>query len=447
MKTAILLLSFVLSLPAAEFIVGVCTHFSQGKGYLPGNLDLIKQAGVRSIRDEAGWRAVEREKGRLVMPAYADEYVEQAVKLGLEPMIILDYGNTLYEGGDKVTTPEAIEAFVRYSEFMVMHFKGKVRHWEIWNEYDISIGSRSPGTADDYVRLIQAVYPRIKKVDPAIIVYGTAVTGGGVRNGWLERVMQLGGLKFMDVVSIHTYNYSNSGRERTPEAWAEWMQQVQSMLQKYSGGKPVPLYITEMGWPTQVDRRGTPPEVAAAYLGRMYLLARTMPWLNGIWWYDFQDDGWKYEYNENNFGLVRADLTPKPPYFALASVAPLVGRAEFAGRVETGDPNVWILKFREPGGQDVWAIWSSHPDDGWQVTLRGGRGALTVEQVGGRSIARQWGNRNWTAGREGQTSADTLQFVAGRTPWLLRGDLSGVSFAGVTRREFPEAARTSVLLQ
>ena len=109
------------------FRVGVCTHFSQGKGYLPENLSLARQAGIRSIRDEATWRPVERVKGQFAMPEAYDAYVDEAVRLGLEPLLILDYGNPFYDGGDKPISAEAVEGSVRYSEFLVRHFKGKVK--------------------------------------------------------------------------------------------------------------------------------------------------------------------------------------------------------------------------------------------------------------------------------------------------------------------------------
>src|SRR5207248_11095669 len=135
-------------------------------------------------------------------------------------------------------------------------------------------------------------------------------------------------------------------------------------------GKPAPLYVTEMGWPTQIDKRGMPPRASADFLARMYLLSRTLPFMKGIWWYDFQDDGWNATYNEANFGIVRPDLTPKPAYFALAGVAGLVSTSEYIGRVDTGDPDVYVLKFRQKSGKEVWAVWSAHEDDDWQVELK-----------------------------------------------------------------------------
>lgn len=438
------------SAPAAEpavpfpFTVGVCTHFSQGKGLLPSSLNLIREAGVASIRDEVAWRGIEREKGKLRMPEEWDAYVTRAAKEGLAPLLILDYGNPFYDNGDKPRSEEALEGFARYCEFIVRQFKGKVRHYEVWNEFDIKIGGGTPGTAEEYAKVLKEVYPRIKAIDPSIIVYGGAMTPGGVRNGWLEKMLAAGALPFLDVVSIHTYNYGQPGRDRTPEAWAEWMQKVGELIAKYNNGKPAPLCVTEMGWPTQIDQRGTPPRLSAAYLARLFLLSRTMPFLKGIWWYDFQDDGWRATYNEHNFGIVRPDLTPKPSYFALADVAALVARAEFLGRAECGDPDVWILRFRGRGCKDVWAIWSAHEDDDWQVTLRTSAPnakPVTMQEVGARAVERPWGSRNWPEERNAPVLRDQLEIVVRDTPWLVSGDLSSVTVSGVKQRQFTEANR------
>jgi len=428
----------------SPFIVGACTHFGQGKGLLAANLSLIRQAGITSIRDEVVWRGIEREKGRLKMPEEWDAFVRRAAASGADPMLILDYGNPFYDGGDKPLSDEATEGFARYSEFVVGHFKGVVRHYEIWNEYDIKIGSKSPGSAENYVKLIQKVYPRIKAIDPSITVYAGAMTPGGVKNGWLEKMLAEGGLAFMDVVSIHTYNYGRPGRERTPEAWAEWMQQVQGLITKYNHGNPAPLCVTEMGWPTQIDKRGIPPRLSADYLARMYLLSRTMPFLKGIWWYDFQDDGWMATYNESNFGIVRPDLTPKPAYFTLASVATLAAKAQYEGRIDAGDPDIFILKFRESSGRQVWAIWSAHEDDDWQVTLRTSAASpkpLLISEVGRRPVERPWGSRHWADERNAPGMPRDLDITVRGTPWLLMGDLAGVTLTGVKQRPFPEATR------
>ena len=204
------LLMWMALLPAAgtaadAFVVGACTHFGQGKGLLKGNLSMMRQAGISSFRDEVGWRAIEKTKGQYEMPAAWDEFVNEGRKAGIEPLLILDYGNPLYDNGDKPRSAEAIEAFTKYAEFVVRHFQGRVKLYEVWNEWDIAIGSKTPGSADDYGALLKGVYPRIKAVDPSITVFGGAPTPGGVKNGWLDRILEKGALPFMDALSIHTY--------------------------------------------------------------------------------------------------------------------------------------------------------------------------------------------------------------------------------------------------
>jgi hypothetical protein len=432
----------------SRFTVGVCVHFAQNKGILGVNLELIRQAGVHSIRDEVYWSGVEREKGRLVMPEAWRAYVDEAVRQGIEPLLILDYGNPFYDKGDKPRSEEAVEAFTRYGEFVVRTFKGRVRRYEVWNEWDIGIGNTTPGTADDYVRLLKKVYPRLKAIDPGITILGGAMTAEAVRSGWLERMLQSGALPSCDAVSLHTYLYSRSPRMRTPEAWAGWMGDVQAMLRTYNRGGDVPVYITEMGWPTHIAKNGTSPQLSADYLARLYLLARTLPFMKGIWWYDFQDDGWNYAENEHNFGLVRPDGTPKPGYLALSTLGDLIAGAEYLGRVPAGDPDLWILRFRKSDGKDAWAIWSSHGDDGWQVTLRSGRKnpePVLAQKAGSIGVRRSWGSRGWAEERRAPVRESDLELTVQGTPTLLIGGLPDVTVTQVKRREFPEAQRQQTL--
>jgi hypothetical protein len=420
-----------------SFIVGACTHFSQGKGLLERNIESVKRAGIASIRDEVSWGAIEREKGKLAMPSQFDTFVRKAAGEGLNVLLILDYANGFYDDGDRPRSPEAIEGFCRYAEFVVRHFGKDVRLYEIWNEWDIGIGlperHNKGGSAQDYFNLLKAVYPRIKAVDPGVTVIAGASTSGAVKKGWLEDVVKLGALDFCDAVSIHSYNYSDRFPERGPEACSAWMTGVQGMLRTHNDGKDVPFYVTEMGWPTHVARHGTDPELAASYLARLYLLARTSPSFAGIWWYDFQDDGWSPQYNEDNFGLVRPDLTPKPAYHVMADVAPVVAGGEFIGRVATKDESLWILRFKV-GSKDCWALWSADDKDR-QVVLRTefADRPITIQQTGSDALLVQWGFRDWTS-RRSEPAADRLSLLVGPRPVLIGDDLAGVSVAEVVAR-------------
>jgi hypothetical protein len=418
------------------FLVGACTHFSQGKGSLDQNLEKIRRAGIASIRDEVGWGAVEREQGKLVMPEQFDTYVRRAAAQGLHVLLILDYGNRFYDDGDRPHSPAAIEGFCRYAEFVVKHFGKTVRSYEIWNEWDISIGMpqkyRKGGSAQDYAKLLKAVYPRIKAADPGVTVVAGACTSGGVKKGWLEEIVKLGALDACDAISIHSYNYSDKFPQRGPEACSAWMTGVQEMLRKYKGSD-VPFYVTEMGWPTHVGKNGTDPELAASYLARLYLLARTSASFQGLWWYDFQDDGWKAEYNEDNFGLVRPDLTSKPAYDVLKNITPVVANARYVDRLATKDENLWILRFKI-GNEDCWFLWSADDQDR-QVILqtRSPAEPVMIRQTGHEPYVAQWGLRGWTS-KDVAFVPNRLSLVVGARPYLIGNDLLTVSVVDVISR-------------
>ncbi|MFR6032684.1 MAG: hypothetical protein ACLUKN_05595 [Bacilli bacterium] len=118
-------------------------------------------------------------------------------------------------------------------------------------------------------------------------------------------------MKNCDVATLHTYNYGEQRTFNTAEAWYARMQNIENMLKKYNDGQLKPLIITEMGYPNQTSNAGSTYERTAIQAAKIYLLARTLPWLKGIYWYDFQDDGWDSDYNENNFGIIKADFATR----------------------------------------------------------------------------------------------------------------------------------------
>ena len=146
---------------------------------------------------------------------------------------------------------------------------------------------------------------------------------------------------------------------------------TEDVIHRYTDGRDLPLYITEMGWPTYSGANGISPQEAATNLAQMFLLARTMKFLNGIWWYDFRDDGWDASNKENDFGLVRPDLTPKAAFAALETVAPLVRDALSVEDASTGSQTIRVLRFRLGGGKQVLAVWSINHAGAARVRVTG----------------------------------------------------------------------------
>jgi polysaccharide biosynthesis protein PslG len=337
--------------PGHPFEMGVVTHFGQNKGNISANLNLIQQMGATSIRDEVQWSTVEHQKGQYVMPTGTETFVNASLARGVRPLLTLAYGNPLYDNGNKPTSDAAIEGFAKYAEFVVSQLKGRVSLYEIWNEWDGSVGNTTPGTAESYVKLLKVVYPRLKAIDPNAIIVGGAVSGGAISGSWFNQMLAAGALSASDAISVHQYIYSSHG---TPEILINKLAAIENTLRSHNANQDFPLYLTETGWPTTV---GTSAVQFGDFNAETVLLAGSLSFLKGIWWYDFQDDGTQASNVEDNFGLVRADLTPKPGYYALTAVMGWIGGAEFAGRLTTSDPAVDGVQFRLSNGQQGIATW------------------------------------------------------------------------------------------
>jgi polysaccharide biosynthesis protein PslG len=339
----------------SPFDIGISVHLAGNPGMLSSSLALISQAGANSVRDDVPWAQVERVKGQLAMPSGVDNLVDQALKANVQPLLILDYGNPFYDSGEKPVSPQALTAFARYAVFVVQHFKGRVHRYEMWNEWNVTTGNTRSGTPQEYVQFLRVVYPAVKAIDPSAVFIAGAI--GGLKLDWLSAMLSAGAIGSFDALSIHPYNFGRS--TRTGDVWAQDMLATEAAIHRYTEGRDIPLYITEMGWPTYSGSTGISPKQAGVYLAQMFLLARTMTFIKGIWWYDFRDDGWDTSNKENDFGLVDPNLKPKPAFAALATVVPIVRDTLGVEDLPTGSPSLRALRFRLHGDNQVIALWNT----------------------------------------------------------------------------------------
>ena len=88
----------------------------------------------------------------------------------IRPLVILNYGNRFYDKGNYPVTPESIEGYKRYCGEIVRFSGGRVRLFQLWNEWDGGCGMSSlgfgRGKAAGYVKMLKEVYPQLKKIAP-----------------------------------------------------------------------------------------------------------------------------------------------------------------------------------------------------------------------------------------------------------------------------------------
>ncbi|WP_269523086.1 hypothetical protein [Coraliomargarita parva] len=446
---------------APVFKLGVVTHMGkQFQGYsIESTTQRLKDAGIMSFRDEIYWKEVEKEKGVLKVPSYADEMVNTALAKGIDPLIILSYGNPFYDEGGYPLSEEAQAGYIRYAMFLIEHFKGRVHTFELWNEWDMGLGvprkKGEPRKRPDpklYADFVASVYPVLKKAYPDV----TFLAGGHamfsvhsgkpdlnsknpweLMRGWFDEVLSYGLIQNCDGLAMHTYVKA----VEDPELWIRWMRELQDRYAKdYNNGQPVPMYVTEVGWFTH-SGAGVDHYVQADHIARLVLLSRTIPEIKGLWYFNMANDV---------FGISHGSGSPRPAYFSLADVSELVSNGEYLGRVETSNPNVYILRFKAQDGSEKWAAWSREKlgfrDERYNSPVTGYYGVqlqnegdtskpLQVQIAGMGPYELVWGQLKT---RYGSIDPTLGKLTVGPRPQIISGDLSQVHVLSVKATELPD---------
>lgn len=368
-------------------VVGMNNHFAQQKGILEINMDLMSKAGVSWIRDEYSWTSVEKSKGVYTFPAHLDNYVNAAKAKGMKVLLCLEYGNPMYDGGGAPYTEIGRLAYANYVKAVIEHLRGKVDAVEIWNEWSGNFGTGSivGNSPMYYAELLKVVYPIVKQAAPEVLVVAGATHNEGT--DWFKGMFEAGGYHYFDVLSYHPYNYPDDPETVSAKGSIEQNMLINSnLLKEYGGVKPI--WLTEYGWPTGTNEAAVTESQQAAYMVRTYTMGMAYG-IEGIFWYDFQNDGNTESDREHNFGIIRSTTanvpnSPKPSYIALAQFSSMLNGAEFVKEYRISK-NTYCYRFYNATDQeDVVVLYNIHGTV--DLTLSGGTAAMNVYDMYGNSI-------------------------------------------------------------
>ncbi|MBN1477609.1 cellulase family glycosylhydrolase, partial [Candidatus Sumerlaeota bacterium] len=292
-------------------------------------IEMLLEAGIGMIRDECHWSLVERTPGEFSLPENWSANLDINRANGIETLLILNYTNEAYDDGLGPHTEGGREAFARYCEFMAQETLGRVRYFEIWNEPNAAGFWPPEPNPEDYAALVAVAAEAIRAVNPeAFIIAGST---SGTDEAFFRRAFEAGMNGHCDAISIHPYctPASPEGAEIFPR-----MRAIHEMSGEY--GDPLPVWITEFGYPTRGASSVTEDQ-QANFVARTYLLALTQPWITSTFHYWFGPDQASDDWNENNFGLVRHDRTRKPSFDAVRTLTDLFASAEFSESLDVAE--------------------------------------------------------------------------------------------------------------
>ncbi|MCL4296581.1 MAG: hypothetical protein KJ077_12670 [Anaerolineae bacterium] len=273
------------------------------------------------------------------------------------------------ESGTSTAVPP-LEYWGDFVYKIASQYKGRVKHWVIWNQPDVT-DPASPshtwdGTAEDYYRLLKEGYLKIKSVDPAMQVHlaGLTYTWDSDRGNppYLGRLLALiatdpeaaANNYFFDAVSYHLYY--------NPRRMLEILTDVRSILDAHGlGGKPI--WINETNAPPSEDSLEplsgpAGVSVTLSEQSAFVIQAFAMALAGGAERIAFNKMRNDYPHPEaiEPYGLLRADDSRRPAFAAFQVVSTYFAGVSKTSWLQLGD--VYIVTL-DRVGQATTVLWNT----------------------------------------------------------------------------------------
>ncbi len=307
---------------------------------------LAALAGVNWIRDRLNWLEIEPAEDRFVSSNRYDFAVREQATQGLQILEVTHMSPAWANPKAKRFPLDLRDAF-KYHREIARQWHGSVGAFEPWNEADIDAFGGHTGS--EMASLQKAAYFGLKAGNPKVLACMNVFAIH--RAATLEDFAANEACPYFDTFNLHHYEPFAS----YPRLYADF--------RAVSGGKP--LWVTECSlpvkWsgdprlqePTWPDQRLQSERVAITYALALHEGAR------GVFFFILPH----FVEGQTQFGLLRADLTPRPGYLALAAVGRLLADAQALGQLKSDkDMHGYLFRARPDGRKaDVLVIWSDAP--------------------------------------------------------------------------------------
>lgn len=292
--------------------------------------DLMKQMKVSWVRVDFDWSAIETERGHYDW-SYPDRMVTEATARGMQVLALLTYTPNWARppGTTSHAPPDSDADFAQFASAAAGRYSPRgVHSWEIWNEPNISGFWEPRPDVDRYGTLLRAAADAIRGIDRA----ATLITGGLTRGTdtpdglrisqttFVEGLYANGAAQHADAIAVHPYSFPFLPASSDLVGGYADLPRIHDVTRRNDdGGKKI--WITEFGAPT-----GTAAEAMSEADQKMSVqqarsMAESWNWAGPLIYYELRDSGTDPADLEQNFGVLRADLSPKDAATALMTSA------------------------------------------------------------------------------------------------------------------------------
>jgi len=391
-------------LEKGKFRMGIHNHTYLSSSRMQERMcDALVACGAKLVRTSVGWR-------RIVQPTGPDEWrwesedrrVDAFVSRGID-IDALCWSNPKWAAATNLSAychdadsirrkhaqiwqacrPVDLSLNEDYFAALAARFRGRIAYYEIGNEWDLM--HFYPGTIDDAVKILGSCARGLRRGDADAVVSTCGFAAPDthfrlvVNRNIQERVI-VEAQDSYDVHAVHMHGAFTQYRKEVTERFLPMRRRL---------GVTAPWFSNESastivwGNETSVGEDVWKKILFAwAYGSRDYV------------WYNLRGTGWNPKDSEQGYGMLSADLKPRPSYAAFAALTELLNGFDFIATLQSEKYGMELFVFRgdrEGRRETVVAGWRNRPSDrgdvrfrtpspqAWHVDHMGNRRSLPVE--------------------------------------------------------------------
>ncbi|MBN2711638.1 MAG: endo-1,4-beta-xylanase [Planctomycetes bacterium] len=313
---------------------------------------LLSAAGVRWLRIFPGWHSIEKNQGEFNWEE-ADKGVADAKKnnIKVSGMFVFFPKWASANGKDPRACPvKDIKFWSEYVKQAVTRYKGEIKYWEIWNEFNGGFAS-SKNKPKDYADMVKAAYIAAKEADPTCMI---GMSCANFDLNFFDKSIKAGAAGHFDYICVHPYeNLGEVVRGGGEPGYLSMAGSIRKMLADNKQKTDMPLWITEIGYQAPVKPDAKKDATQTDAIVKAFVLS-IVQGFDKIEW--FEARGPQYGKGTDH-GIIRADWTPRPSYEAVKLSSTILGiEPNYAGWLKIGEGGYGFVF--EKDGQSILVAWA-----------------------------------------------------------------------------------------
>ena len=334
-------------------------------GAYPQFNPLLKDAGVRWLRYFPGWFSVEPKQGEFHWDS-TDKLMVNARENNLHISGLFVFFPPWAAADGKNPRACPVKDITYWSEYVrqsVTRYKGDIKYWEIWNEFNGGGFAISKDKPKDYADMTVAAYKAAKAVDPTTMI---GMSCANFDLNFFDKAIKAGAAGHFDFLAVHPYeNMGEATKEGGEPVFLSMAGSLRKMLSDNKQNASMPLWITEVGFQAPVKPDAVKDALQADAIVKCYVMAIAQGFAKIEW---FEARGPQYGKGTDH-GIIRADWTLRPSYTALKNMIALLGaEPQYVGWLKVGGEGYgFVFKVKH---SYVMASWAAR-NEGMEVQFTG----------------------------------------------------------------------------